>query len=82
MCSSDLRFVLITSKAEVKPLADADVAEGELSGLAVKVVASQAEKCPRCWHYSDTVGQNSEHPHLCSRCVENVAGEGETRQFA
>lgn len=78
----ELRFVLITSKAEVKPLADADVAEGELSGLAVKVVASQAEKCPRCWHYSDTVGQNSEHPHLCSRCVENVAGEGETRQFA
>lgn len=78
----ELRFVLITSKVDVKALADADVAEGELSGLAVKVVASQAEKCPRCWHYSDTVGQNSEHPHLCSRCVENVAGEGEVRQFA
>lgn len=78
----ELRFVLITSKVEVKALADADVAEGELNGLAVKVVASQAEKCPRCWHYSDTVGQNSEHPHLCSRCVENVVGEGEVRQFA
>ena len=78
----ELRFVLITSKVTVKPLEEADVAEGELSGLAVKVVASQAEKCPRCWHYSDTVGQNSEHPHLCARCVENVVGEGETRQFA
>lgn len=80
--ASELRFVLITSKAEVKLLEEADVAEGELKGLAVKVVASKDEKCPRCWHYSDTIGQNSEHPHLCARCVENVAGQGETRQFA
>ncbi|MBE2897597.1 isoleucine--tRNA ligase [Pasteurellaceae bacterium 20609_3] len=78
----ELRFVLITSKAQVKPLVEADVDEGELRGLAVKVTRSSAEKCPRCWHYSDTIGQNALHPQLCARCVENVAGEGETRQFA
>ncbi|MDG6897345.1 isoleucine--tRNA ligase [Actinobacillus delphinicola] len=78
----ELRFVLITSKATVKSLAEADVAEGEVKGLAVKVERSQAEKCPRCWHYSDTIGQNAEHPTLCARCVENVAGEGEVRHFA
>ncbi len=80
--SDELRFVLITSKAEVKPLAQADVAEGELPGLAVKVVHSASEKCPRCWHYSATVGENQAHPTLCARCVENVAGDGEVRHFA
>lgn len=78
----ELRFVLITSKAEVKPLAEADVEDGEVDGFKVKVVRSANEKCPRCWHYSDTIGQNAAHPTLCSRCVENVDGEGEVRHFA
>ena len=81
---NELRFVLITSKAEVKALADkpADVAAGELEGIAVSVARSNGEKCPRCWHYSDKIGVNPEHPTLCPRCVENVAGNGEVRQFA
>ncbi|MFZ7201958.1 isoleucine--tRNA ligase [Avibacterium avium] len=78
----ELRFVLITSKAEVKPLVEADVEAGEVEGFKVKVVRSANEKCPRCWHYSDTIGQNAAHPTLCSRCVENVDGEGEVRHFA
>ncbi|MFZ7130195.1 isoleucine--tRNA ligase [Avibacterium avium] len=78
----ELRFVLITSKAEVKPLAEADVEDGEVDGFKVKVVRSANEKCPRCWHYSDTIGTNPAHPTLCSRCVENVDGEGEVRRFA
>ena len=81
---NELRFVLITSKAEVKALADkpADVVAGELEGIAVSVARSNGEKCPRCWHYSDKIGVNPEHPTLCPRCVENVAGNGEVRQFA
>ncbi|MGC6376715.1 isoleucine--tRNA ligase [Bisgaard Taxon 45] len=75
---NELRFVLITSKAEVRPLAEADVAEGEVKGLAVKVVRSANHKCPRCWHYSDSKDTES----LCSRCDENVNGQGEIRQFA
>ena len=78
----ELRFVLITSKAEVKPFADKDVEQGEIEGFAVKVLRSEAEKCPRCWHYSDTIGQNPAHPALCARCVENIDGAGEQRRFA
>lgn len=78
----ELRFVLLTSKAEVKPLADADVEQGEVEGFAVKVRHVDGEKCPRCWHFSDTVGNVAEHPTLCARCVDNVAGQGETRHFA
>ncbi|TDQ59639.1 isoleucyl-tRNA synthetase [Mesocricetibacter intestinalis] len=79
---NELRFVLITSKAEVKPLAQADVAEGEVKGFAVKVVRSAQQKCPRCWHYSDSIGSNPKHPSICARCVENVEGQGEIRRFA
>lgn len=75
---NELRFVVITSKAEVKPLAQADVAEGEVKGLAIKAVRSANHKCPRCWHYSDSKDDNS----LCSRCEENVNGNGEVRRFA
>jgi isoleucyl-tRNA synthetase len=29
-------------------------------------------KCERCWHWETDVGQNTEHPTLCGRCVEAV----------
>ena len=66
----------------IKPLSEADVAEGELAGLAVKVERAEGEKCPRCWHYATDIGANPEHPSVCGRCVENVAGNGEVRHFA
>lgn len=80
----ELRFVLITSVAEVKPLSEkVDGAfDSEVDGLFVGIKASEETKCERCWHYSDTVGQHAEHEELCGRCVENVDGEGETRKFA
>jgi isoleucyl-tRNA synthetase len=43
---------------------------------------SAAEKCVRCWHRRSDVGQDSKHPALCGRCVENVEGGGEHRHFA
>ncbi|WP_415904614.1 isoleucine--tRNA ligase [Neptuniibacter sp. QD48_55] len=79
----ELRFVLITSKAVVAPLADAqDAADTELEGLKVSVAKSAADKCPRCWHFREDVGQDSDDPELCGRCVDNVKGTGESRSFA
>lgn len=81
----ELRFVLLSSAATVKPLADADaaqVAPSELEGLLLKVSASEQAKCDRCWHHREDVGQNESHPDLCGRCIENVEGDGEQRSFA
>ncbi|MFI4967806.1 MAG: isoleucine--tRNA ligase [Gammaproteobacteria bacterium] len=81
----ELRFALITSYARVhddgqKPK-DA-VADPEVAGLWVKAKASERVKCVRCWHHRADVGQDKSHPELCSRCVSNVAGAGETRKYA
>lgn len=41
----------------------------DLAGLSVQVTKADGGKCERCWVYSDTVGSDSEHPTLCSRCA-------------
>lgn len=78
----ELRFVTITSTADVKAF-DANAGQAtEIEGLRVSVVASEYEKCDRCWHHREDVGANKEHESLCGRCVDNVAGDGEQRAFA
>lgn len=80
----ELRFVLLTSKAVVenKENRPADAVASEIDGLFISVAATSAEKCERCWHYCDDVGTHEEHKDICGRCVTNVDGEGEVRQFA
>jgi isoleucyl-tRNA synthetase len=82
--NDELRFVLITSYAQVHPLGErpADAETTELEGLAVRVTPSKHLKCVRCWHHREDVGANAEHPELCGRCVDNVTAAGETRRFA
>ncbi|ACL74285.1 isoleucine--tRNA ligase [Thioalkalivibrio sulfidiphilus] len=83
----ELRFVLITSYARVHGAASRpdDAVETPLedgTSLWTRVTRSEHAKCPRCWHHREDIGASSDHPELCGRCVENVAGDGEQRRFA
>ncbi|GAA5647137.1 MULTISPECIES: isoleucine--tRNA ligase [Vibrio] len=80
----ELRFVLLTSEAVVKPVSEKGQAAHatELDGLFVEVAAIDAEKCDRCWHHTPDVGTIVGHETICGRCVSNVDGEGEVRRFA
>jgi isoleucyl-tRNA synthetase len=82
---NELRFVLLTSGAQVADYAEAE-AEAQQSelvkGLKIGLHKAEGEKCPRCWHYTTDVGQNPEHAAVCGRCYTNVAGNGEERKFA
>ncbi|TAN65920.1 MAG: isoleucine--tRNA ligase [Methylobacter sp.] len=82
--SDELRFIFITSNATVMAEQNApeDAIQTEIEGIKLKVVVSEHEKCVRCWHQRPDVGATEEHPELCVRCVENVAGDGEHRQYA
>lgn len=79
----ELRFVLITSEAQVKPLEEKGEAQATgMDTLYVTVQKSEHEKCERCWHRRSDIGSDAAHPNICGRCVENVAGDGEERKFA
>ena len=84
LLEDELRFVLITSKADVKVEAapsNAFVADGSVFYFVVE--KSQDHKCERCWHYESGVGSNTEYAGLCPRCVENIQNaNGETRKYA
>jgi isoleucyl-tRNA synthetase len=77
------RFVFISSYARLRPAAErsADAKATDVAGLYVQVSPSDHAKCVRCWHHRQDVGADAAHPQLCSRCVQNVAGQGESRSF-
>ena len=72
----DLKFLMITSNVDLSELS----ADGE--PMQIVVNASAQQKCERCWHYRDDVGQNPAHPTICGRCDDNLHGAGEARIFA
>lgn len=79
----ELRFVFITSGATLAPIVQANGLDpSAIPGVAVKVSPLTAQKCERCWHRRRDVGQDDQHPTLCLRCVGNISGAVENRQFA
>lgn len=79
----ELRFILIVSEATVaSDQASAPANCYETPDYRVWIEKNTDDKCVRCWHQREDVGQSSEHPELCGRCIDNVAGAGEERRLA
>ncbi len=83
----ELRFVLITSQARIRPSAERPASAVAAESVAkegawVSVAVDKAPKCARCWHRRADVGQDPQHPEICARCVTNLDGAGETRRYA
>lgn len=87
----ELRFVFITSEASVHDisertdtasLAKCQATDVRIDEIYIEIQKSEHEKCQRCWHRRADVNANKDFPGLCSRCVENVSGEGEIRKYA
>ena len=72
---NDLATILIVSDAVLSDQfaqAPGDAYRAENMQLAVAVAPAHGVKCERCWIYSPTVNQDSEHPALCQRCATVV----------
>ncbi len=84
LLGEELRFVLLTSKANVVSVSaqPENTQSTEIDGLWLSVAVTEAKKCERCWHHVEDVGAHEGHGDICGRCVSNVAGAGEVRQFA
>ena len=68
----DLKFIFIVSAVTLK--------QADTENITVRVSAHA--KCSRCWHFREDTGSKADHPELCGRCVDNLYGDGEVRQFA
>jgi len=79
----ELHFVFITSYARLHTVADRPerAVATDVPSLSLIITPSDDEKCTRCWHHQADIGSHAEHPEICGRCVENVAGSGELRRF-
>lgn len=74
LCSlgQDGKYIFITSQLILS----------ESDAVSIEVTPATAQKCVRCWHYCDDVGSNPKHPPLCARCISNLYGKGEIREYA
>jgi isoleucyl-tRNA synthetase len=74
----ELRYLFMTSQVEV--VDNSQKLEGLQYSLKsekwiIGVVDAEGQKCDRCWNYSTHVGESTDHPLLCDRCVDALAGE-------
>ncbi|MFM7600520.1 MAG: isoleucine--tRNA ligase [Pseudanabaena sp.] len=70
----DLRYLFIVSQVELVDSLPAADFKGEATNLQIAIAKADGEKCPRCWNYSTHIGESTEHPHICDRCVSALAG--------
>jgi isoleucyl-tRNA synthetase len=74
-----LEIVFIVSKVNVINNNNYNENENVFNGeevpeLSVVIKKAPGQKCERCWCYSETVGENSQNPTICQKCV-NVLKE-------
>ena len=72
----ELRYLFLVSQVELSDSLDQISAakyQAEVDGLTIGVAKAEGEKCDRCWNYSTHVGESSEHPTICDRCVAALA---------
>ena len=63
----------IVSQVELTTDLPAAVEAENVPGLKLQVLPAEGEKCERCWNFSTSVGQNSQHPTICARCAAALA---------
>ncbi len=74
----ELRYLFLTSQVDLleTPTPLDSLKYSLLSEeVSVGVVDAEGQKCDRCWNYSVHVGESPEHPAICERCVEALAGQ-------
>lgn len=64
-----LRELLNLSQLTVTPT---DAAPEDIQSAVFETAPADGTKCERCWHFETSVGENEQHPTLCSRCLQAV----------
>jgi isoleucyl-tRNA synthetase len=79
--SAELRFLFITSSVELLEFSSLNSESQGNNRFKVNVEKSNSEKCERCWHRQESIGNDENHPNLCDRCISNISDNPEKRLF-
>ncbi|MFQ5953157.1 MAG: isoleucine--tRNA ligase [Candidatus Omnitrophota bacterium] len=60
------------SRAQVLESAESDMEEVPNLSLKIGVKKAPGGKCPRCWNWKESVGENKDLPELCGRCYDII----------
>lgn len=79
----ELRYFFIVSRADIHLMFKKpdNAKETSIEGLWITISKSQHPRCQRCWHHGPDVGLDKKYDGICYRCIDNIAGEGEKREF-
>ncbi|MFQ5671097.1 MAG: isoleucine--tRNA ligase [Acidobacteriota bacterium] len=67
-------FIVSEVRLAAEPSAGSTLlSQGSLAGLSILVEPHPGTKCPRCWNYSEEIGQSAEFSSICPRCASRVA---------
>jgi isoleucyl-tRNA synthetase len=68
-----LASICIVSEAELfgeeTPTPDDALVGEAIKDIYIRIARAYGEKCPRCWQYRTTIGENPEHPEICAQCA-------------
>ena len=64
---------LIVSQVELSDTLADGIAAEQVSGLQIRILRAEGEKCERCWNYATSIGSDSAHPTICARCSAALA---------
>jgi isoleucyl-tRNA synthetase len=77
--AAQLPALFIVSQVEVEGGRIDGATVSAIEGLRIKVERARGKKCERCWNYSTRVGESTDFPTFCERCVAAMAEiEGDT----
>jgi isoleucyl-tRNA synthetase len=69
----ELKSIFIVSRVDlVATLPEAAYQAEGVQGLSILVTAAPGSKCERCWGYDEEIGNDSDHPGICPKCLAAV----------
>jgi isoleucyl-tRNA synthetase len=72
-----LASICIVSQVEVfgedTPIPDDAIASETVKDMSIRVTKALGDKCPRCWQYRTTIGENAAHPDICVQCATAIS---------
>lgn len=82
LLKKELKFILLVSHVKILDYNKntKNIKESSIKGLKIFLKKSQGIKCLRCWHY-EKIENICKIEKICNRCIKNIKGAGEIRQF-